>query len=201
MELIKDAQEITIAIDSWDDVFSDFDPSPLADRVLSEDFILELRKRYRESSRGNFLVTIYAPQTLKDENSERIVLKRLKQYFKLRHLSLAKDIFDLRKKGGIFVLAGAIVLAVLTLLTYSKSLNMLTLDLLGIVLVPLGWFGIWEGFSRIIEPAPKLLLDLELFGKLSKATIKFKYASPAAPKTPPEPELFHGPAESHTVAK
>jgi hypothetical protein len=42
--------------------------------------------------------------------------------------------------------------------------------------VPLGWFGIWEGFSRIIEPAPKLTQELALYSKLAKVTIKFKYA-------------------------
>lgn len=173
---IKDIQEISIAIDSWDDIFSDFDPSPLEQRILSEDFLLELKKRYRETRRGNFIVTIYAPQILKDEASERIVIKRLKQYFKFRHLATQKEINDRMRLGAIFVVMGILFLATLTLIANFNVLSKLTIELLGIILMPLGWFGIWEGFSRIIEPAPLLKQELELFLKLNKASFKFKYA-------------------------
>lgn len=175
-EHIKDIQEISIAIDSWDDIFSDFDPSPLEQRILSEDFLSELKKRYRETQRGNFIITIYAPMFLKDDLTERIVIKRLKQYFKLRHLSTRKEINDARRKGIIFVVFGILFLSVLTLIAYFKMLSLLAIELLGIILMPLGWFGIWEGFSRIIEPSPLIKQDLELFGKLTKAVFKFKYA-------------------------
>ena len=175
-EHIKDIQEISIAIDSWDDIFSDFDPSPLEQRILSEDFLSELKKRYRETQRGNFIITIYAPMFLKDDLTERIVIKRLKQYFKLRHLSTRKEINDARRKGIIFVVFGILFLSVLTLIAFFKMLSLLAIELLGIILMPLGWFGIWEGFSRIIEPSPLIKQDLELFGKLTKAVFKFKYA-------------------------
>ena len=175
-EHIKDIQEITIAIDSWDDIFSDFDPSPLEQRILSEDFLAELKKRYRETTRGNYLITIYAPMTLKDEASERIVIKRLKQYFKFQHLSIQKEIGQSMKKGAFFFVTGVVFLSALTMLAFYKMLSALTLELLGILLMPLGWFGVWEGISRMIDPAPLLKQDLELFGKLTKATFKFKYA-------------------------
>ncbi|HQP91265.1 MAG TPA: hypothetical protein PLU24_01155, partial [Candidatus Omnitrophota bacterium] len=147
-EHIRDIQEITIAIDSWDDVFSDFDPSPLESRILSEDFLSELKKRYRETQRGNFIITIYAPLSMKEETSERLVIKRLKQYFKFRHLSAQKEINDAMKKGVIFVVGGIIFLSFLTFLTYYKILDTLAIELLSILIMPLGWFGIWEGFSR-----------------------------------------------------
>ena len=184
-EHIKDIQDISIAIDSWDDVFSDFDPSPLEQRILSEDFLLELKKRYRETQRGNFIITIYAPLFLKDEASERIISKRLKQYFKLRHLEIQKDINEARRKGVIFIIVGMFFLSNLTMITYFKMLTSLVIDLLSIIVMPLGWFCVWEGFSRIIEPSPLLKQDLELFGKLSKAAFKFKYAGQAASDNSP----------------
>ncbi|HAJ57140.1 MAG TPA: hypothetical protein DCL35_05160 [Candidatus Omnitrophica bacterium] len=180
-EHIRDIQEISIAIDSWDDIFSDFDPSPLESRILSGDFLAELKKRYRETQRGNFIVTVYAPLFLKDDTSERLVIKRLKQYFKFRHLSVQKEINDAIARGMLFVVCGVVFLSFLTLGAYYKIFNTLTLELIGIILMPLGWFGIWEGFSRIIEPLPLSKQDLELFGKFAKAQYKFKYAGqPAA---------------------
>lgn len=179
-EHIKDIQDISIAIDSWDDVFSDFDPSPLEQRILSEDFLLELKKRYRETQRGNYIITIYAPLSLKDEASERIISKRLKQYLKFRHLEIQKEINVGRRKGVIFIIVGMFFLANLTMVTYLKMLAPLVIDLLSIIVMPLGWFCVWEGFSRILEPSPLLKQDLELFGKLSRALFKFKYAGQTA---------------------
>ena len=175
-EHIKDIQDITIAIDSWDDVFSDFDPSPIDQRILSEDFLSELKKRYRETQRGNFIITIYAPPTLKDDLTEKLVTKRLKQYFKFQHLAVTKEVRTAIRKGFIFVFAGVIALSLQTFVTYFQLLERLAIELTGIILTPLGWFGIWEGFSRIIEPAPLLKQEQEIFAKLSKASIKFKYA-------------------------
>ncbi len=175
-EHIRDIQDISIAIDSWDDIFSDFDPSPIEHRILSGDFVSELKKRYRETQRGNFIVTIYAPLSLKDDTSEKLVIRRLKQYFKFRHLSVQKDINNAIAKGGLFVVCGVVFLGFLTLATYYKLVDRLALELIGIILMPLGWFGIWEGFSRIIEPMPLSRQDLELFWKFSKAQYKFKYA-------------------------
>lgn len=175
-EHIRDIQDITIAIDSWDDIFSDFDPSPLESRILSEDFLAELKKRYRETQRGNFIITIYAPMSLQDDTSERLVIKRLKQYFKFRYLSVQKEVSAAVARGTIFVLCGVVFLAFLTLVAYYKIFSILVLELLGIILMPLGWFGVWEGFSRIIEPAPLIRQDVELFSKLARASYKFKYA-------------------------
>ena len=51
---LRDLKEIGIVIDSWDDVFSDFDPRPLSERTVSGDFVDELKKRYKETRRGRF---------------------------------------------------------------------------------------------------------------------------------------------------
>lgn len=179
-EHIRDIQEISIAIDSWDDIFSDFDPSPLEQRILSEDFLNELKKRYRETHRGGYVMTIYAPASLRDDVTERIVIKRLKQYFKLRHLSVLKEINAARRRGFLFVVFGVIFLVSLTLVTYYKLIDPLVIELLAIVLMPLGWFGIWEGFSRIIDPSVLDKQEAEVFGKLARAAVKFKYAAPAS---------------------
>jgi len=74
---LKDIQQISIAIDTWDDIFSDFDPRPLGERAVSEDFINELKKRYLETRKGSFLIIIHAPISLKDEKSEKMIIQRL----------------------------------------------------------------------------------------------------------------------------
>jgi len=172
---IKDIKEISLAIDTWDDIFSDFDPRDLHERALSGDFIAELKKRYRETRKGTFLVSIYAPVSLKDEKAEKTVIQRLKKHFKHRALQKQKELMRIRKRGIMFVILGIASLGLLTLLTYRQVLTEITIEMLGIILMPLGWFGIWEGFSKIVDTSPMLIQEETLFDRLSKASYKFTY--------------------------
>ncbi len=172
---IKDIKEISLAIDTWDDIYSDFDPRPLNERNLSEDFLSELRKRHRETRRGTYRVSIYAPITLKDDKTEKTVIQRLKGHFKYRYLQRQKELKGVRIRGAIFVTFGIISLGFLTLATFFNSFGELTIEILGIVLMPLGWFGIWEGFSKIVDTSPKFLQEEIHFNKLSKADYRFIY--------------------------
>jgi len=172
---IKDLKEISIAIDTWDDILSDFDPRPYDVRDLSEDFISEIRKRYRESRTGSFLVTITAPQTLAHPPTEKTIVQRIKKHFRRRALRRQKQIAQIRLRGFIFVGCGILSLSLLTLITYYNLLSKLGVELIGIVLMPLGWFGIWEGFSKIVDTSPAFIDEQELFRKLSTASFRFRF--------------------------
>ena len=175
IQTVKDLKEIDIVIDTWDDVFSDFDPRPLNERMLSEDFIFELKRRYRETRKGNYVVKIFAPVSLKDAKSESMVIQRLKRHFKLRSMQSQKDINSIRIKGIIFVAVGVCFLTFLTLAAYFKLFSQLVIEVLSIVVMPLGWFGIWEGFSKIVDTSPKFISEEILFNKLAKAQYIFKF--------------------------
>ncbi len=171
----KDLKEIGIVIDTWDDIFSDFDPRPLEERTVSEDFLDELRKRYKETRFGEYLITIYAPLSLKDEASEKIVSQRLKKHFRHKFLQKKKVITVIRLRGLIFVIIGIGSLSFLTLATYFRFLSELAIQISAIILMPLGWFGIWEGLSKLIDTSPAVIQDEKLFEKLSKAKFSFQY--------------------------
>ncbi|MDD4955537.1 MAG: hypothetical protein PHP17_05830 [Candidatus Omnitrophica bacterium] len=172
---VNDLREIGVVIDTWDDIFSDFDPRPLGERTVSGDFIDELKKRYKETQSGDFIITIYAPVSLRSEDSERMVINRLRKHFRYKFLQKKKVITAIRIKGVIFVVVGICSLSFFTLATYFKFMSELTLQVLSIIFVPLGWFGIWEGFSKLIDTSPVIIRDSKLFEKLLKATYHFKY--------------------------
>ena len=117
-------KEISIILDVWDDIFSDFDPRPLDERALSEDFISELKKRYRETTKGNLLISFFAPKGLKDEKSEQVVVNRLKKYFKYRALQDRREIYTMRKKGVVFILIGICFLSSITLIRMGIRLGL-----------------------------------------------------------------------------
>jgi hypothetical protein len=168
-------KEISLILDVWDDIFSDFDPRPLDERALSEDFVNELKKRYRETPKGALLLSFYAPKSLKDDQSEQMVIRRLRKYFKDKALQKKRDIHRLKVRGALFVLVGALSLCSITLISYFEIFSQLVIQLLEILFVPLGWFGIWEGFSKIVNASPMLAHERELYHKLSTAEYQFHY--------------------------
>ena len=185
---MKELREIAIAIDTWDDVFSDFDPRPLSERALSEDFIIELKQRYRETSKGDFVVMICAPESLNDKKSEKIVAKRLKRHFQHRSLLRKKENIRIRVRGIVFVICGICFLTFLTLAAYYQVFSDLAINVIGIVLMPLGWFGIWEGFSKIVDIKPAFINEELFYAKLAKAQYQFKYIDNQEPQSPASPQ-------------
>jgi hypothetical protein len=79
-------REITIQLDVYDDIFSDFDPRPYQERELSEDFLKEIQRRYLEDNRGRFEIHFTIPSSERDTKEEALIKKRLREHF----LSMAK---------------------------------------------------------------------------------------------------------------
>ncbi len=172
---LDDINSISIAIDTYDDIFSDFDPRDVVDRDLSEDFINELARRHRQGKKGKFDVFIVAPKAIEDQAIEKKITARLNKYFHQKYLRYKKSIDELRIRGAIYIAFGMALLAALTLFAYFGKVERLTIELVGIIFMPLGWFGIWEGFSKIVDLPFRLGSDALVYKGLSKASYKFEY--------------------------
>ncbi|MCX5725672.1 MAG: hypothetical protein NT030_00565 [Candidatus Saganbacteria bacterium] len=167
---------ISIAIDTYDDIFSDFDPRDISARDLSEDFIIELMRRHRQNLQGKYDVVLVAPKVIEDQNAEKKIVSRLNKYFHQKHVRYVKRIHEIRIQGLLYIATGmAILLALGLLLNYYKNPDQVALMIIGIIFTPLGWFGIWEGFSKIVDIPFKLANDTTAYKRLSKASYKFEY--------------------------
>ena len=172
---LADLQELSIAIDSFDDIFSDFDPREYSKRDLSEDFLREMRHRYKESQRGALEVSFYTPTSLHNDTLEKMTIQRIKQHY--RHIAnqTKKAISVIRNRGFFYIGFGLVLLFALTYTTYLKIFSDLHIQIFGILFMPLGWFGIWEGFSKVLDLPWKLKEELEFSTKLAKANYLFKF--------------------------
>jgi len=174
---LDDINAISIALDTYDDIFSDFDPRDITQRDLSEDFINELMRRHRQGSKGKYDVVLVAPKAIEDQNAEKKIVSRLNKYFHQKYHRYIKAVRQIRLTGFIYISAGMALLMGLAFIPYFVKLDRLTLEILGIMFMPLGWFGIWEGFSKIMEIPFKLARDTQSYKGLSKASYKFEYIS------------------------
>ncbi len=161
-----------IALDTYEDIFSDFDPSGYDKRILSDDFIKETQKRYVETRKGDIEVRFSIPTAVRSAKTEALVKKRLKEYFQVQTKLLDAEISKRKRTGTIYFFVG---FAVLLFTIYSAEFfpDQHMREILAILLTPLGWFGMWEGVGLFVQGPVKYEEQKKFFMKFSKANYVF----------------------------
>lgn len=146
-------RDLYIWLDGYDDIFSDFDPRSYSQRTLSEDFLTELKRMYRETLDKRFEVRILVPKKLRDSRVESRIKRRLSDSFRQEMKYFSASVLERQKIGFAFIIAGLAVLSFHTFMLFSYMDDM-WVELVGLLLVPAGWFGVWEGIGKVVgEPA------------------------------------------------
>ncbi len=143
-------QKVDIALDGYDDLFSDFDPSPYATRILSEDFLNELFRRYSQTPKGRIVVNFTVPRSARSEKTESLIRKRLKDHFRERDKTWDGRMRERVRLGLIRLAIGAVVSAAILLFPELDVPPILTL------LSVLVWYFMWTGFDSLIEVPMRL---------------------------------------------
>jgi hypothetical protein len=163
---------ISLAIDTYEDIFSDFDPRPYHERALSEDFLAEVRRRHIPHKKGGFEVRFIVPDKVRDLKIEAMAKKRLKSYFKEEEKFTQMNINSKRNTGIVYILAGTIVLLIIAYvgIAYPDSTEARLIELL---LAPAAWFGMWEGMGKVLEKDEALQSKFQMSRKLAESAFAF----------------------------
>jgi hypothetical protein len=169
-ELLK-ISEISLWLDTYDDIFSDFDPRPYHQRALSDDFLLEAKKASMDKNQGielKFLI----PKNKRNLTHEALIKKRLREHFKKHLLSFKDELKKMLRQGLYFVISGIIIMFFASLILF-KADDSLLFDFLVVFLEPAGWFLFWEGLGILVFEIKKKKPDLDFYDKMSKCDIVF----------------------------
>ncbi len=169
---VIEARDISIALDGYDDIFSDFDPRKYSEREISSDFLRELETRHMEGAGGKLELRFYLPKDRRNEKTEEHIIRRLQNYFKLKIKELSKEDEKRRREGLGFMALGLGVLLVQIYLAETSVLPVLA-PILEVMLVPFGWFAAWVGLERLFERGKETSTELELANRLSRAQYLF----------------------------
>lgn len=164
--------EISIWVDTYDDIFSDFDSRPYAHRALSDDFLHEVKKISRENRRGSLELKILIPAGRQNPREESIVRGRLHHYFQDQAKSMETKLSRLKKRGLFLAVFGIISMIVAAYFHRLQS-DTFWMSAIIVLLEPVGWFSVWNGADIFISQLGELKPDLIFFRKMSTASIKF----------------------------
>ncbi len=165
--------EISISLETYDDIFSDFDPRDYSKRGLSEDFINEVKRASGDKPQNGIEVRLLIPENLRDIGHEKVIKERLRHHFSHRSSTLEKEAKVSYNTGLKFIVFGIILMMVATVLSFYYGKDSLLVDFLIVLVEPGGWFLFWEGSNIAIFESKKLKPEVEFYKKLSKCEIEF----------------------------
>ena len=171
-ELVKKSQ-ISIILNNYNDIFSDFDPRPYNTRALSDDFLLEAKKAARDKEENLQLDFLIKKSERKLEH-EILIKRRLREHFK-KHAVLAQEEVSKVKKEGYILIGIGVLMMFITVLIYSNiiSFGEFTKSIIIIITEPAGWFLFWIGGEKLVYEKKEKMPDLDFYKKMSIVEIVF----------------------------
>lgn len=176
IEEIKESEhskrQVSIWLDSYEDLFSDFDPRPYSERSLSDDFIAELKKVCREDEYDIGDLRLLIPKKNQNPADENTITRRLHTYFKQGHSFLSHRLKTTRIRAIFIAFAGMAMILLASYLSGIRSGNYIW-KVLFVLFEPAGWFFAWTGLDDLFFSARKRGAEAEFFSKMAITRVHF----------------------------
>ncbi len=165
-------RNISLILDGYHDIFSDFDPRPFNERALSDDFLLECKRAAIDKGEDGIEMILSVPKTVRNSADEVKIKQRLREHFHKHYLKQEREIKKIKKIGFIWVILG-IIINVIVVSGFINFENIIIHTLLSIFEVP-SWFLIWEGMSKILLESKKQEPEFRFYHKMANAHFLFR---------------------------
>ncbi|MEK6856016.1 MAG: hypothetical protein AABX66_02550 [Nanoarchaeota archaeon] len=169
---LSERADIGLNIETYNDIFSSFDPRPYSQKALSQDLLNELKRATRETTPGGIELTFIMPRDKRNWEHEVVIKRRLREHFKKHYIQLVSDSKRLKFRGYGMALLGVLMIFVSSLLYSIEDSNFL-IRFLVILLEPAGWFTAWTGLEDIYYTGRELKKELDFYEKMSNAEVAF----------------------------
>lgn len=174
---VDESKEISLRLEQYDDIFSDFDVRPYSRRALSSDFLDEIRRASYDKYNNGIELNLYVSETERDLSKEEIIANRLTDHFKKHFTILSKEKKKIFSLGWFMVSLGVVCMLLVTRIVYNDPANNIWLSFLRVFLEPAAWFLLWEGMEQIIFISKKLEPELSFYRKMANSHGRINFNS------------------------
>jgi len=164
--------ELSIWLDSYDDICSDFDSRPFSERALSDDFINEAKKMAKEKVSGTVALKLLMPSKQRDKNTEVIIVKNLHAHFHMFANQLKEEMNRVRKRGILLTGFGLLIM-IATAVIANMPQKMFLVNTLQVIMEPAGWFLAWTGLDQIFTLSRGKKNEFDFMSRMAQAEIDF----------------------------
>lgn len=171
-KLLSHSSHVGLAIDEYDDLFSDFDPRPYPERELSEDFLTELRRFFYRKSPEYLDIVLLIPAKRRRTHDEQIVKKRLHIYFQKKYRETKKGLKHTTLWNLLRVFLAMSIMIVTGILAVHAG-QVLWRNILKVMLEPASWWLFWTSIDNLMAARRKVQDELQYFHRLAECKIVF----------------------------
>jgi hypothetical protein len=162
--------DISLWLDSYDDIFSDFDSRNYIKRRVSEDFIDELKAALKYRTEHLDALVLLLPPDIRKADSEKDIVAGLKDQFRHRNEIFVAKHRKIFRKGILMSLGGLALMTISSLMTvkgYPAVALHITID-------PGSWFMLWTGLDALLYDYRTAIKDSKFYALLEQLKIHFK---------------------------
>jgi len=163
---------VSLVLENYEDLFSDFDPRGYGERALSQDFLDECRRSIRDHHEKELALNFLVPTHMRNETDEANIRHRLKSHFQKHAREKLNEVRGIKVRGVRFFIAGAFFMMIAAYL-YGLEGGGLGCRLLLVIFEPAGWFSFWTGLDQIFFTANDKMPDAEFYRKAAGMQITF----------------------------
>jgi len=174
---------IYLWLDSYDDIYSDFDSRHYQSRKISEDFVAELRFEIKNLPDSPNMILFLTARKRK-KSLELVIAPSLHSFFTSQfkwHRDLCQQKLT---KGLLLLIIGVMVMLLNSWLIYGAPVSFLFVCI-KVLLEPAGWFLLWAGLDFLFYDFSDFRKTRDFYSILSRMKIYFQ-SSVSAPSKPPE---------------
>jgi hypothetical protein len=162
---------ISLILDSYDDLFSDFDPRPYNDRALSDDFLIECKRATRDLPESEELeLRLLVPKNKREIDDEIRIKKRLRSHFQKHAHRKQTELNSMKREGLLWFFAGSMFIVFAVFLSEQPGL---LFKILFIMFEPAGWFTLWNGLQKMFLDTKEKMPEFQFYQKMAKMQITF----------------------------
>lgn len=163
--------EILIALETYDDLFSDFDIRGYRERAISRDFLDELRIRLRRlGTMVGFDLVFLMPAEGRNAEDEALIIERLHTFFEERQAHYRREDRRRRLSSLLFVSIGLALSCAANFFVQRINSFPLFKDFL---LIP-AWFFVWSGLELFLKSREEIGRKKKYYSALSESRTAFK---------------------------
>jgi len=160
---------VQIAIDHYDDLFSNFDIRGFEERYISTDFLNELGMRTSKLlHKKEIQIIIKIDEKERNPDEEMIIAERLRTFFKNRYDR------NMKKKKQIILNAIVLEMTGIAFLLIAIFLGKYTIDYLKEFMLIPAWFFVWNGLDKYVFNRKLLDKKVNYYSILNNSKIRFE---------------------------
>jgi hypothetical protein len=165
--------ELSMWLDGYNDIYSDFDARALPRRRISEDFMHELEAAYRRREEHTDCLTLQVPADARIEADEKLITARLNSHFTIEY-ELSRALLKRKTNKNILFFCSSLLIMVANILISTRESTPGNISSLRILLEPAGWFFFWNSLEYFIYERQSDLHKKNFWYKLAGWKILFR---------------------------